>query len=151
MAIAVLGYDWLKSGSNQDLFENPSQKCVQAIVELPVDFPQARIYRSDFFTDKDEAKKHACRLILSDVKINDPELYAESTKVNEIIPKEPKIKATVTETVTSTHYERKFANCLSLADELDPSRGFRSPKQIYNHFYEVGFQNDVVNSSHLID
>ena len=109
-------------------------------MELPVDFPQARIYKSDFFVDKEEAKKHACRLIISDVKRNDPELYAESTKVNEIIPKDPKVKATVTETVTSTHYERKFANCLNLSDELDPSQGFRSPKQIYNHFFEGSFQ-----------
>ena len=107
-------------------------------MELPVDFPQARIYRSDFFNDKEEAKRHACRLIISDVKENNSELYTESTKVNEIIPKEPKIKPTVTETVTSTHYERRFANCLNLADELDPTHAFRSPKQIYNHFFEVG-------------
>ena len=72
------------------------------------------------------------------MKVNNPELYTESTKVIEIIPKEPKIKPTVTETVTSTHYERRFANCLNLADELDPIHAFRSPKQIYNHFFEVG-------------
>ena len=107
-------------------------------MELPVDFPHARIYRSDFFNGKEEAKRHACRLIISDVKENNPELYTESTKVNEIIPKEPKIKPTVTGPVTSTHYERRFANCLNLADELDPTHAFRSPKQIYNHFFEVG-------------
>ena len=109
-------------------------------MELPVDFPQARIYRSDFFNDKEEAKRHACKLIISDVKENNPELYTESTTVNEIIPKEQKIKQIVSETVTSTHYERKFANCLNLANELDPTNGFRSPKQIYNHFFEVSFR-----------